>query len=91
MSSSLRTLLFFVALTASGFAANDFAATKKKAESGDATAQYELGWMYQFSVGAPEDSAEAVKWYRLAADQGHSVAQVTLGLMYYRGANGVSP
>jgi hypothetical protein len=33
MNSILRTLLFFVALTAAGFAADYFAATKKKAEA----------------------------------------------------------
>jgi TPR repeat protein len=27
-------------------------------------------------------SAEAVKWYRLAADQGYALAQANLGLMY---------
>ena len=30
----------------------------------------------------PQDAAEAVRWYRLAADQGHASAQYNLGLMY---------
>ena len=29
----------------------------------------------------PEDDAEAVRWYRLAADQGHAGAQHRLGWM----------
>ena len=33
----------------------------------------------------PEDSAKAVKWYRLAADQGLAEAQHNLGVMYYNG------
>ena len=32
-----------------------------------------------------EDDAEAVRWYRLAADQGHAYAQNNLGAMYANG------
>ena len=35
-----------------------------------------------------EDYAEAVKWYRKAAEQGHAEAQYLLGVMYNNG-NGV--
>ena len=38
--------------------------------------------MYANGEGVPEDDAEAVKWYRLAADQGDASAQNNLGLMY---------
>ena len=34
--------------------------------------------------GVPQDYAEAVKWYRLAADQGNASAQNNLGFMYER-------
>ena len=37
------------------------------AEQGNASAQYNLGFMYANGEGVPEDDAEAVKWYRLAA------------------------
>jgi uncharacterized protein len=33
----------------------------------------------------PQDYSEAVKWYRLAADQGDAQAQCNLGLMYAAG------
>jgi len=33
----------------------------------------------------PEDEAEAVKWYHLAAEQGAAAAQFNLGVMYYNG------
>ena len=33
----------------------------------------------------PEDDAEAVRWYRLAADQGDANAQYNLGLKYASG------
>ena len=54
MSSILRTLLVFVVLTAAGFAADDFAETKKKAEAGNADAQLALGLMYANGEGVIE-------------------------------------
>ena len=44
--------------------------------------------MYAEGNDVPEDDAEAVRWYRLAAEQGHASAQNNLGLMYAEG-NGV--
>ena len=35
--------------------------------------------------GVPQNYAEAVKWYRLAADQGDASAQFNLGVMYDKG------
>ena len=32
-----------------------------------------------------EDDTEAVRWYRLAAEQGYALAQFSLGLMYFTG------
>ena len=42
------------------------------AEQGHAEAQYNLGVMYRNGQGVPHDDAEAVKWYRLAAEQGYA-------------------
>ena len=36
-------------------------------------------------VSTPQDNAEAVKWYRKAADQGYADAQFNLGFMYKEG------
>ena len=47
----------------------------KKAEQGDAEAQYRLGSCYYNGDGVNEDKAEAVKWYRKAAEQGDSNAR----------------
>ena len=33
-------------------------------------------------LGVPQEDAEAVRWYRLAADQGNAAAQLDLGVMY---------
>ena len=41
--------------------------------------------MYANGQGVPQDYAEAMKWYRKAADQGDDTAQYNLGLMYYNG------
>jgi TPR repeat protein len=49
------------------------------AEKGDAEAQRYLGLMYLFGKGVPQDHAEALKWFRKAADQGNAVAQFNLG------------
>ncbi len=58
------------------------------AEQGIATAQYNLGVMYETSEGVPQDYAEAVRWYRLAAAQGYADAQYNLGVMYAKGQGG---
>jgi hypothetical protein len=36
-----------------------------------------------------QDSTEAVRWYRIAAEQGHAIAQNNLGMCYSYG-NGVT-
>jgi TPR repeat protein len=55
------------------------------AEQGDVSAQYNLGTLYDSGKGAPQDSKEAVKWYRLAGEQGDVSAQYNLGVMYDNG------
>ncbi|WP_332923531.1 tetratricopeptide repeat protein [Candidatus Puniceispirillum sp.] len=55
------------------------------AEQGDAEAQNDLGTMYYNGIGAPQDYAKALKWYRLAAEKGLAAAQYNLGIMYGRG------
>ena len=41
--------------------------------------------MYENGVGVAQDNTEAVKWYRLAADQGNADAQKAMGNMYNAG------
>ena len=41
--------------------------------------------MYVNGRGVLKDEAEAVRWYRLAAEQGHAGAQYNLGLMHAKG------
>ena len=51
--------------------------------------QSDLGFMHSNGYGVPQNDAEAVKWYRKAAEQGFAQAQYNLGVMYYFG-EGVS-
>ena len=93
MHRIFRTLLVFVLLAAAGFAqkrdviaeAEKFEQTMTKAKAGDSTAQYNLGNMYYNGEGVQTSYAEAVKWYRKAAEQGHAGAQLSLGQMYQDG------
>ena len=48
-------------------------------------AQVRLGMMYGNGEGVPQDDAEAAKWYRSAAEQGHGTAQLFLGHAYTNG------
>ena len=41
--------------------------------------------MHQNGQGVPQDDKTAVKWYRLAAEQGNASAQYNLGVMYAYG------
>ena len=55
------------------------------ATAGDATAQFDLGDRYFTGEGVPQDNGEAIRWFRLAADQSHARAQASLGFMYATG------
>ena len=63
----------------------EFQVTKELAEGGDAEAQNNLGFMYYYGEGVPQDYKEATKWYRLSAEQGNAMAQYNLGNSYYNG------
>jgi TPR repeat protein len=54
----------------------------KKAQSGDASAQFELGRAYEDGKGFPQDEGLAAEWLRKAAEQGNAKAQSSLGTMY---------
>jgi V8-like Glu-specific endopeptidase len=55
------------------------------AEKGDARAQFDIGFMHAYGWGVPRNPAEAITWYRKAADQGLPVAQHFVGLAYVNG------
>lgn len=41
--------------------------------------------MYQNGEGVKQDYVEAMRWYKLAAEQGFYLAQYDIGEMYYSG------
>lgn len=61
---------------------------RKKADSGDAIAQNNLGTRYSDGSGVKQDYEKALYWYRKAAEQGEPMAQYHIGLAYDYG-NGV--
>jgi hypothetical protein len=55
------------------------------AEQGNASAQSNLGVMYEQGRGVAQNYREAMRWFRLAAMQGDASAQSNLGVMYFKG------
>jgi len=93
-------LMFSISMTVSAFGgqfedataayergdyATAFRLMKPLAEKGDAKAQHNLGVMYDYGRGVPQDYTKALKWYRMSAEHGIPEAQHNLGLMYYQG------
>jgi TPR repeat protein len=64
----------------------EIATVKAKAEQGDSYAQVELGYVYEDGHAVQQDYAEAMRWFRMAAEapdrNDASIAQVEIGLMY---------
>ena len=77
-----KTLLFALALAVIPVTVDAQSPTadfwRPRAEEGDAFSQYFLGDMYADGDGVPQDYAEAVRWFRLAAEQGNVDAQSIL-------------
>ncbi|HIE87808.1 MAG TPA: sel1 repeat family protein, partial [Gammaproteobacteria bacterium] len=74
MKKLITTVLLALLIPATSFGASEedkrwFEETQVEANQGDADAQYLLGLMYANGRGVPQDDKEAVRWYRLAADQ----------------------
>lgn len=67
---------------------DDRAGLLRRAEAGEAEAQFQLGLIYQFSLGVPRDDAAARSWFARAAAQDHPRALVSLGYMLSVGAGG---
>jgi len=64
---------------------SDFDALRRKAEAGDAKAQFDLAEAYSVGNGVAKDSAKGMEWLRKSATQGFAGAQVVLGYMYQNG------
>ena len=58
---------------------------QKRAEQGDAEAQFQLARYYYWGWETERDPAKAVEWYTKAAEQGNESAQFNLALCYEYG------
>src|ERR1022692_1165075 len=83
-------LIFFLGSSVFQMSAQQSQADRKpladiraKAKGGDTQSQYELGRAFAGgSLGLAKDEAEAVGWYRKAAERGDVNAQFALGVCY---------
>ncbi len=66
-------------------ASHDFSRILRDAQSGDRDARFLAGMTYEIGCGVDQDYAQAARWYRKAADGGHSGAQNNLGDLYLQG------
>lgn len=83
---SILALLLLLAATSFAWAAGiDIATLTKKAEAGEAEAQFQLAGAYEKGDGVQQDENKAFEWCRKAAEQGYAQAQNSLGVMYSRG------
>ena len=64
---------------------NTFETNLKAAESGDVSAQSNLGFMYAKGISVEKNIDEAIKWYKKAAENGHLNSQFNLGVIYAKG------
>ena len=63
---------------------------RARAARGEAAAQADLGYKYEMGLdGLAKDEREAVRLYKLAADQGESWGQNNLGALYADGLGGL--
>jgi len=58
---------------------------KQKADTGDASAMYNLGFCYQNGIGVVKDETNAVALYRRGAALGDASAMTSLGFCYQNG------
>ncbi len=56
-----------------------------RAHEGDSDAQVMVALAYQHGIHVPQDPAEALRWYRTAAEKANPSAQHLLGRMYLSG------
>ena len=55
------------------------------AEQGKAAGQFNLGLLYAYGQGVPQDYVQARQWWEKAGAQGHVKAQYNLGVLYNDG------
>ena len=85
MKTRLILLTTLLAVATAVVGQNRYLDNIKKAEAGDAEAQFEVGKAYDLGEGVEKDLAQAAVWYKKSASQGNMKAQNNLGLAYKNG------
>lgn len=60
----------------------------KLAKNGHGLAASHIGDLYSNGLGVPQDYREAIRWLKIAAENGDTAGQISYGLAFFRG-NGV--
>jgi len=63
---------------------------RKAGAQGYPPAEFQMGQLYDFGFGVPQNDIEALVWYRKAAEHGNAAAQRVVGDFYQKG-RGVTP
>ena len=58
---------------------------RKAAEQGNASAQNNIGWLYEKGFGVQQDYAEAMTWFLKSANQRNADAENNIGWLYSKG------
>lgn len=74
-STELAWLIPLLLLMLAGCAGNNLGQLQKSADSGNAQAQYEMGFKYESGIDVPRDLQQAISLYRLSAQQGNQSAK----------------
>ena len=88
MKFRIKCVVLIFVVTSTIFASaqsEDLATIRRKAESGDAKAQFDLASAYSQGTGVAKDTAQGIQWLKRSALQGYPGAQVVLGYMYQKG------
>lgn len=89
--SLVRVVLFCAIASALLSAqAQDTATLQRKAQAGNAEAQYQLAGAYFSGEGVARDPKQGLVWLRKSAGQGYAWAEKALGVMYLKGEQTVS-
>jgi uncharacterized protein len=62
---------------------------QRAVDRGATTGFANLGWLYEFGRGVPQDRTRAARLYNEAAEHGDTLGMYRLGLLYWDGAAGV--
>jgi TPR repeat protein len=68
----------------------DIATLQRKAQAGNAEAQWQLAGAYFAGNGVAKNPKQGVLWLRKSADQDYAWAEKTLGVMYQQGEQTIS-